>query len=172
MTKGVHMTDFPQDYERFELGDFRLQHGATLRGAQLAYKTFGELNAEKSNVIVCPTWYSGRHWDNEWMIGEGMALDPTKYFIVIPDMLGNGVSSSPSNMPPPYDRAQFPNVTFYDQVEAQHKLLTERYGIERVALVTGRSEEHTPELRSRGHLVCRPLPEKQKPGRGPSPAPR
>lgn len=131
------MNSFPQDYETFDLGEFQTQHGATLRGAQLAYKTFGELNSDKSNVVVCPTWYSGRHWDNEWMIGEGMALDPAKYFIVIPDMLGNGVSTSPSNMAPPYDRARFPKVTFYDQVEAQHKLLTERYGIERIALVTG-----------------------------------
>jgi homoserine O-acetyltransferase/O-succinyltransferase len=40
-----------------------------------------------------------------------MALDPAKYFIVIPNMLGNGLSSSPSNTPPPYDRARFPNVT-------------------------------------------------------------
>lgn len=131
------MGDFPQDYETFDLGAFTLQCGLTLRGAQLAYKTFGKLNADKSNAIVCPTWYSGRHWDNEWMVGDGMALDPAKYFIIIPNILGNGVSSSPSNMPPPYDRARFPDVTFYDQVEAQHKLVTERFGIERLALVTG-----------------------------------
>lgn len=131
------MGDFPQDYETFDLGAFTLQCGLTLRGAQLAYKTFGKLNADRSNAIVCPTWYSGRHWDNEWMVGDGMALDPAKYFIIIPNILGNGVSSSPSNMPPPYDRARFPDVTFYDQVEAQHKLVTERFGIERLALVTG-----------------------------------
>ncbi|MEZ5121540.1 MAG: alpha/beta fold hydrolase [Solirubrobacterales bacterium] len=131
------MGDFPQDYETFDLGAFALQGGLTLRGAQLAYKTFGKLNADRSNAIVCPTWYSGRHWDNEWMVGDGMALDPAKYFIIIPNILGNGVSSSPSNTPPPYDRARFPDVTFYDQVEAQHKLVTERFGIERLALVTG-----------------------------------
>ena len=102
-----------------------------IRGAKLAYKTFGELNADKSNAIVYPTWYSGCHWDNEWLIGEGMALDPAKYFIIVPNMLGNGLSSSPSNTPPPYDRARFPSVTFYDQVAAQHKLVTERSGSRR-----------------------------------------
>ena len=131
------MEDFVQDYETFDLGDVALQGGAKLSDAKLAYKTFGELNADKSNAIVCPTWYSGFHWDNEWLIGEGMALDPAKYFIIVPNMLGNGLSTSPSNAPPPHDRANFPNVTFYDQVETQHKLVTEKFGIETLALVTG-----------------------------------
>jgi len=131
------MDEFVLDYELFDLGDVTLQGGATLRDAKLAYKTFGELNADKSNAIVYPTWYSGRHWDNEWLIGEGMALDPSKYFIIVPNMLGNGLSSSPSNMPPPYDKARFPDVTFYDQVEQQHKLVTEQWGIETLPLVTG-----------------------------------
>jgi len=127
----------PVDYEIFELGDVTLQHGATLRDCKLAYKTYGELNADKSNAIVYPTWYSGRHWDNEWLIGDGMALDPGKYFIVVPNMLGNGLSTSPSNCPPPYDKARFPHVTFSDQVQQQHKLVTEKFGIETLPLVTG-----------------------------------
>ncbi len=131
------MAEFVQDYETFDLGDFALQGGDTLSDAKLAYKTYGELNADKSNAIVYPTWYSGFHWDNEWLIGEGYSLDPSKYFIVVPNMLGNGLSSSPSNTPPPHDKANFPNVTFYDQVEAQHKLVTEQFGIETLVLVTG-----------------------------------
>lgn len=125
------------DYAIFELGDFVLQRGATLRGAKLAYKTFGELNAAKDNVIVYPTWYSGQHYDNEWLIGEGMALDPAKYFIIIPNMLGNGLSSSPSNMPEPYNASRFPDVTAYDNVRAQHKLVTELFGISHIRLVVG-----------------------------------
>ena len=70
------------DYEIFELGDFVLQHRATLRGAKLAYKTYGTLAEDKSNAIVYPTWYSGRHWDNEWLIAPGMALDPGRYFMM------------------------------------------------------------------------------------------
>lgn len=125
------------DYEIFNIGDIALQSGATLRDAKLAYKTYGTLNSDKSNVIVYPTWYSGQHYDNEWLIGEGMALDPQKYFIIIPNMFGNGLSSSPSNTPPPYNRARFPHITFYDNVVAQHHLVTEKFGIEKIALVTG-----------------------------------
>ena len=73
--------EFVQDYQTFDLGDFTLQHGDTLKDAKLAYKTFGELNADKSNAIVYPTWYSGFHWDNEWLVGEDMALDPRKVAI-------------------------------------------------------------------------------------------
>src|SRR6188472_3417620 len=51
----------PVDYELYELGDVTLQHGATLRGCKLAYKTYGELAPDKGNAIVYPTWYSGRH---------------------------------------------------------------------------------------------------------------
>lgn len=125
------------DYEIFELGDFTLQHGATLRNAKLAYKTYGTLNADKSNAIVYPTWYSGQHYDNEWLIGEGMALDPQTYFIIVPNMFGNGLSSSPSNTPEPYNQSRFPHVTFYDNVRAQHRLVTEKFGIEKLPLVLG-----------------------------------
>ncbi len=127
------------DYENFELGDLVLQGGATLRRATLAYKTYGNLNEDKSNVIVYPTRFGGRHTDNEWLISEGMALDPGRYFVIVPNMLGNGLSSSPSNTPAPYDRARFPHVTVQDNVAAQHRLVTERFGIEKVALVVGYS---------------------------------
>ncbi len=45
----------PPDYEIFELGDVPLQSGLTLRNAQLAYKTYGRLDASRSNVVVYPT---------------------------------------------------------------------------------------------------------------------
>ncbi|BEP65637.1 MULTISPECIES: alpha/beta fold hydrolase [unclassified Variovorax] len=125
------------DHDIFELGDVALQRGATLRGAKLAYKTYGTLNADKSNAIVYPTWYSGQHYDNEWLIGPGMALDPEKYFIIVPNMLGNGLSSSPSNTPEPYNLSRFPDITLYDNVTLQHRLVTEKFGIERIALVVG-----------------------------------
>lgn len=125
------------DHDIFELGDVALQRGATLRSAKLAYKTYGTLNAQKSNAIVYPTWYSGQHTDNEWLIGPGMALDPAKYFIIVPNMLGNGLSSSPSNTPEPYNLARFPNVTLYDNVTLQHRLVTEQFDIEQLALVVG-----------------------------------
>ena len=66
-----------------------------------------------------------------------MALDPAEWFIIVPNMLGNGLSSSPSNTPPPYDRARFPRVNVRDNVESQYRLVTEHFGIERLALVLG-----------------------------------
>lgn len=89
------------DYDTLELGDVRLLSGDTLHDAKLVYKTYGKLNAQRNNAIVLPAAYGGRHTDNEQIIREGMALDPTRYFIVVPNMFGNGLSSSPSNTPLP-----------------------------------------------------------------------
>jgi homoserine O-acetyltransferase/O-succinyltransferase len=121
----------------FDLGDFALECGATLRSGKLAYKTHGTLNAEKSNLVVYPTPYSAHHSDIEWLIGPGKALDPERYCIVVTDMLGNGLSSSPSNTPAPYDRARFPDLSIRDNVAAQYRLITEQFGVERIALVVG-----------------------------------
>lgn len=125
------------EYNVFELGDVVLQSEQTLRNARLAYQTYGTLNEDKSNVIVYPTWYSGRHWENEWLIGPGRGLDPDKYFIIVPDMFGNGLSSSPSNTSAPSNQARFPDVTMYDNVFCQHRLVTEHFGIESLELVLG-----------------------------------
>ena len=121
----------------FDLGDFVLRSGATLPVARLAFKTHGRLNADKRNAIVYPTSYAAHHSDIEWPIGPGKALDPERYFIIVPDMLGNGLSSSPSNMAPPHDRARFPHVTVLDNVIAQHRLVTQRFRVSRIALVVG-----------------------------------
>src|SRR5215813_2078837 len=125
------------DYSIFEAGDVVLQSGLTYRGARLAYKTHGTLNAARSNVIVYPTSYGAQHPDLEWLIAPGKPLDPTKYFIIIVNKFGNGLSSSPSNTPPPFDRGRYPNFTMTDNVRVQQRLLAEVFGIERVALVYG-----------------------------------
>ncbi|MGE6630623.1 alpha/beta fold hydrolase [Bacillus sp. NPDC077027] len=126
-----------KDYDVYSLKKTALQSGGNLPNAFLAYKTYGTLNADKSNVIVYPTWFAGQHTDNEWLIGKGKALDPDHYFIIVPNMIGNGLSSSPSNTLPPYDKANFPLVTIYDNVRFQHELITEKFGIKKVALVVG-----------------------------------
>ena len=123
----------------FDLGDMALHSGNMLRQARLAYKTHGTLNRDKTNVILYPTQYGAQHNDVEWIIGPGRALDPTTHFIIVLDQLGNGLSSSPSNSAPPQDRMRFPTITILDNVTAQHRLVTEGFGIERVALVTGYS---------------------------------
>jgi len=119
------------------VGNFVLQSGLTLPNAQLAFKTHGTLSAARDNVVLVPTFYRGQHTDAEAMMGPGRALDPGKYFIVVPNMFGNGLSSSPSNTPPPFDRAAFPGVTLYDNVVCQRRLLVEHLGIQRIRLVAG-----------------------------------
>jgi homoserine O-acetyltransferase len=121
----------------FDLGDFALRSGTTLRQAKLAYKTHGRLNADRSNAILYPTPFPAHHGDIEWPIGPDRALDPDKYFIIVLDQLGNGLSSSPSNTAAPYDRARFPIVTIFDDVAAQHRLATELFGLRKVALAVG-----------------------------------
>ena len=125
------------NHEIFELGDVTLQSGVTLPEAKLAYKTYGSLNARGDNAIVMPTFYTGTHVRNEGYVRAVPALDPERYFIVSINMFGNGLSSSPSNTPRPFDGPRFPTVTLHDNVACQHRLLTEDLGVERIALVMG-----------------------------------
>ncbi|PAD25079.1 hypothetical protein CHH55_05305 [Niallia circulans] len=125
------------EHEIFDLGDITLQSGVMLPNAFLAYKTYGRLNEKRDNVIIYPTAFGDQHVQNEWLIGKGMALDPEKYFIIIPNLLGNGLSSSPSNTPPPFDKANFPQVTIYDNIQFQYRLVTEKFAIQKIALVVG-----------------------------------
>ena len=113
-------------------GDLTLRSGAKLQDAILSWKTHGTLSAAKDNVIIYPTSYGARHPDLEWLIGPEGILDPTRYFIIILDQFGNGLSSSPSNTP------DYPAlVTVRDNVEAQRMALAETFGIDQVACVYG-----------------------------------
>jgi homoserine O-acetyltransferase/O-succinyltransferase len=64
-------------------------------------------------------------------------LDASRYFIISVNMLGNGLSSSPSNAAPPFDGKHYPKVTLTDNVRMQHRLVTELFGIQKIALVYG-----------------------------------
>ena len=125
--------------EFFDAGDTMLQSGAVLPAVRVAYRTYGQLNAARDNAIVYPTHYASTHDSNAWAIGTGKALDPEQYFIIVPNMLGNGQSSSPSNTPAPFDGPRFPLVTVFDNVCLQHRLVTEVFGLSTLALVTGHS---------------------------------
>lgn len=124
------------DIKRFDLGDFTLQSGAVLPGAWLAYRTFGDAS---SPAVVYPTWFSGAIADNEWLVGAGKTLDPAHYFIIIPALIGNGQSISPSNLPEgnPLSGQPFPDVSFYHNVRAQHELVTKGLGITHLRAVLG-----------------------------------
>lgn len=128
----VRQVDWPTEVGILDVGDLTLQSGKVLPRARLSWKAHGRLSAARDNVVVYPTSYSAQHTDLEWLIGPNGILDPTRWFIVIPDMLGNGLSSSPSNTP------DYPDlVTISDNVHFQRRLLLEQWGIERVAGVYG-----------------------------------
>lgn len=109
----------------------RLQRGGTLKQARIVWKTYGTLSPRRDNVILYPTSYGAHHTDIEWLVDVRRCLDPSRYFIVIPNMLTNGLSSSPSNTP------DFPEVTTYDNVMLQRQMLVELFGIDRLKLVYG-----------------------------------
>jgi homoserine O-acetyltransferase len=147
------------DYEIFEAGDVTLQTGGVFPGMQLAYKTFGRLNDARDNVIVYPTSFSAQHSDTEWLVTPENALDPERYFVVIPNLFGNGLSSSPSNT---LD-APFPTISYHDAIKVQHRLLTERFGISTIKMVYGWSmggmqayhwAATYPEMVERAAIVC------------------
>ncbi len=128
------------DFHLFDAGNLVLESGETLRGCKLAYRTHGVLNAARSNAVLVTTWFSGTAKVMEDVyVGAGHALDPTKYFIIIADQLGGGVSSSAHNMAPPQAMGKFPKLSISDDVTAQHKLISEHFGIEKLALVVGGS---------------------------------
>lgn len=101
------------DYKIHDLGNVTLQSGEILPDAKLAYATYGTLNVQKNNVVLFPTHYTGTHRSHAAWLGNGRALDLDRYFIVVPNLFGNGLSSSPSTVP---DGAAFPHVTLYDNI--------------------------------------------------------
>ena len=124
-------------YEKFNLGNIKLLSGKILKSAQLIYKTYGKLNKDRSNVIILPTFYTGSHIRNEGFIGKNRAINPNKYFIVSINMFGNGLSSSPTKAIKSQSGSKFPTITLWDNIYCQHKLITEKLKIKKIALVTG-----------------------------------
>ena len=118
----------------FLIKDFELQCGITLPEAELVYETYGTLNAEKTNVVLYPTSYGAQHTDVDWLVRPDGILDPTQWFVIMPNMFGNGLSTSPSNC----EVAKAPGFysTHYDNIRAQRMLL-DSLGIEWLALVYG-----------------------------------
>jgi homoserine O-acetyltransferase len=124
--------DIPTATGRFALGDLRLRAGGVLPGAVLSWRSYGTLSPARDNVVLYPTSYGAQHVDQEWLIRPDGILDPTRWFIVTPDMFGNGLSSSPSNTP------DWPDVVATaDNVMAQRRLLAEQWGVERLHAVYG-----------------------------------
>ena len=124
-----------QQYANFE--ECPLSSGEVIKPCRIGYRTFGTLNADKSNVLLVPTWFTGNSAAHAYLVSPAY-LDPETYFIVIVDALANGVSSSPSNSTS-QSNDQFPQITIGDMVQSQHRLLTEVFAIHSVHGVVGLS---------------------------------
>jgi homoserine O-acetyltransferase len=118
--------------------DFKFHTGETLAELKLHYTTVGDPaglpvlvlhGTSGSAASVLTPAFAGE------LLGPGPTLDASKYFIVIPDAIGHGKSSKPSDRL----RTQFPQYDYSDMVEAQHRLLTEGLGIKHVRLIIGNS---------------------------------
>jgi homoserine O-acetyltransferase/O-succinyltransferase len=121
----------------FILENFALQCGQVLPQATVVYQTYGQLARDRRNVILYPTSYGAQHSDIDWLVRPGGILDPTDWFIVIPNMFGNGLSSSPSNCPDCGLVEQGFWFTHLDNVKAQEQLLLQVFGVESLALIYG-----------------------------------
>ncbi len=126
-------------------GEFKLEGGAVLPGIDIAYTTYGTLNADKSNVVwVCHALTANSDAADWWsgVVGNGHVIDPAKYFIVCANILGScygstGPLSINENTGQHY-YSSFPLITIRDMVQA-HILLRRHLGIEKIHLLMGGS---------------------------------
>lgn len=118
-----------------ELGTCALDSGEKIQDCRLGFRTYGKLDAAKSNAILFPTWFTGTTKNLLDGVPDKL-VDTKRFFLILVDSIGDGVSSSPSN-----SRAQarlaFPHFTIHDMVETQRRLLREVLGIERLYAVMG-----------------------------------
>lgn len=125
-----------QDQRFADLGTCPTARGEAIRECRIAYRTFGRLNARRDNAVLVPTWHGGRSETMTFILGPDRWVDTTRWFAILMDKPGNGVSISPSNSRSQPGR-RFPRLTFGDLVAAEHRVVTEHLGIRRLHAVVG-----------------------------------
>jgi homoserine O-acetyltransferase len=129
----------------FIVRDFRFKSGEVLKELRLHYTTIGTPVRDSAGVvrnavlIMHGTGGSAQQFMREQfagvLFGPGQLLDASRYFIILPDGIGHGQSSKPSDGL----RARFPHYTYDDMVVAHYRLLTEKLGVNHLRLVMGTS---------------------------------
>jgi len=127
----------------FVVNGFRFKSGDALPELKLHYTTLGQPRKDASgvvrNAVLILHGGSGRSFLSATYAGElfgpGKLLDSSKYFVVLPDGIGHGGSSKPSDGL----RSKFPKYTYDDMVAAHHRLLTEGLGVNHLRLIMGTS---------------------------------
>lgn len=138
--------DYPAPTEAdYIIRDFKFTSGQSLPELRIHYRTLGkpatdEQGRTRNAVLIThgTTGSGAQFFRPEFggeLFGQGQPLDATKYFIILPDGIGHGKSSKPSDGM----RAKFPRYGYVDMVEAQHRLLTDGLGIHRARLIMGTS---------------------------------
>ena len=146
IASSISAIDYPAPSERdYTIRDFRFASGETLPELRLHYRTLGKLEKDAQGkttdavLIMHGTTGSGAQFIRPEFAGElfgkDQPLDATKFFIVLPDAIGHGKSSKPSDAM----HAKFPRYGYLDMVEAQYRLLTEGLGVNHARLVMGTS---------------------------------
>jgi homoserine O-acetyltransferase len=126
-----------QDGQQFaDLGTCPTARGEVIRDCRIGYRTFGRLNARRDNAVLVPTWHGGRSETMTFILGPDRWVDTTRWFAILVDKPGNGVSISPSNSRSQAGR-RFPRLTVGDMVAAEHRVVTEHFGIRRLHAVVG-----------------------------------
>ncbi len=127
----TYMSYAQSELQLVNIGDFKTTNGDIIRDCKIGYRTVGKLNADKSNVVLMPTWFTGT---SESIINQGftsLLMDTTGLYFVIVDALTNGVSASPSNS------QEFPAISIRDMVNSQYELIVNHLEIEHLFAVMG-----------------------------------
>ncbi|HNV45585.1 MAG TPA: alpha/beta fold hydrolase [Spirochaetota bacterium] len=121
-----------------ELQGVPLESGRTIPRLRIAYRTYGALNADKTNAVLFPTWLMGtsKELADLGYIGPGKAADSSRWFVIAVDNPGNGVSTSPSNRAR-HGVTELPPMTVRDLVNVQRALVTGHLKLERLHAVMG-----------------------------------
>jgi len=150
----------------FVLKNFHFRSGETLPEVRIHYHAWGTPGKDNAVLIVHGTGGSGssliRPEFSGELFGPGQLLDASRYFIVLPDALGHGKSSKPSDGL----HAKFPKYGYNDMVEAEYRLLTEGLGVKHARLIMGTSmgcmhtwlfgEQHPDYMDALMPLACLP----------------
>lgn len=125
----------PGTEESFPIGPFVFENGQRLDTMQVGFVTHGQLNARRDNaVLLLPGTTNTRH-SADGYIGPGNAFDPEHHFIIAFEAIGAGTSSKPSDGL----GGDFPVYNIRDLVNSQVRVVSERFGLSRLAAVAGAS---------------------------------
>ena len=125
-----------QEQQLAHIGDLRLDSGKMIRDCVIGYRTFGRLNKDKSNAVLFPTAFGWRSAELVSRVGPGKLIDADRYFVIVVDSLGDGISCSPSNSESQRG-PDFPEFSIRDMVSAEQQLVVGTLHLQHVRAVMG-----------------------------------